>query len=196
MDTFLTFTVLGLVLGSVYAIAASGLVLTYNTSGIFNFAHGAQAMLGAFAYWQFKVGWGLPTPVALLIVLGILGPLMGLFLYTVIMRGMRDTAEVTKIVVTVSILLGMVAVSHWFWHPEEPRTMAMFFGDRNGIEIVGVSIRYHELICIAVAILIAVGLRIMFTRTARVSRCAASSTTRTCCGSTATIRIVSPRCRG
>ncbi|NLV79016.1 MAG: ABC transporter permease [Rhodococcus sp.] len=165
MDTFLTFTVVGLVLGSVYAIAASGLVLTYNTSGIFNFAHGAQAMLGAFAYWQFKVGWGLPTPVALLIVLGILGPLMGLILYTVIMRGMRDTAEVTKIVVTVSILLGMVAVSHWFWHPETPRTMAMFFGDRNGIEVLGVGIRYHELICIAVAITIAVGLRIMFTRT-------------------------------
>ncbi|WP_226435272.1 ABC transporter permease [Rhodococcus yananensis] len=165
MDTFLTFTVVGLVLGSVYAIAASGLVLTYNTSGIFNFAHGAQAMLGAFAYWQFKVGWGLPTPVALLIVLGILGPLMGLILYTVIMRGMRDTAEVTKIVVTVSILLGMVAVSHWFWHPETPRTMAMFFGDRNGIEVLGVGIRYHELICIAVAIAIAVGLRIMFTRT-------------------------------
>ena len=60
MDTFLTFTVLGLVLSAVYAIAASGLVLTYNTSGVFNFAHGAQAMLGAFMYWQFSVGWGLP----------------------------------------------------------------------------------------------------------------------------------------
>ncbi len=57
MDTFVTFTILGLVLGSVYAIAASGLVLTYNTSGIFNFAHGAQAMLGAFLYWQFRYGW-------------------------------------------------------------------------------------------------------------------------------------------
>ncbi len=62
MDTFLTFTIVGLVLGSVYAIAASGLVLTYNTSGIFNFAHGAQAMLGAFAYWQLRYGWGLPPP--------------------------------------------------------------------------------------------------------------------------------------
>lgn len=165
MDTFLTFTILGLVLGSVYAIAASGLVLTYNTSGIFNFAHGAQAMLGAFAYWQLRYGWGLPTPVALVITLGVLGPLMGLALYVGIMRGMRDTAEVTKIVVTVSILLGMLAVSHWFWHPETARTMTMFFGDRNGIEVFGVSIRYHELICIAVAVAVAVGLRIVFTRT-------------------------------
>ncbi|MFD6893139.1 ABC transporter permease [Rhodococcus sp. NPDC060086] len=165
MDTFLTFTIVGLVLGSVYAIAASGLVLTYNTSGIFNFAHGAQAMLGAFVYWQLRYGWGLPTPVALILTLGVLGPMMGLLLYVVIMRGMRDTAEVTKIVVTVSILLGMLSVSHWFWHPEQARTMTMFFGDRNGIDIFGVGIRYHELICIAVAILIAVGLRVMFTRT-------------------------------
>lgn len=165
MNTFLTFTVVGLVLGSVYAIAASGLVLTYNTSGIFNFAHGAQAMLGAFAYWQLRYGWELPTPVALVIVLGVIGPLMGLLLYVVIMRGMRDTAEVTKIVVTVSILLGMLSVSHWFWHPETARTMSMFFGDQSRIEILGIGIRYHELICIAVAILIAIGLRIMFTRT-------------------------------
>ncbi|MFD6673102.1 ABC transporter permease [Rhodococcus zopfii] len=165
MNTFLTFTIVGLVLGSVYAIAASGLVLTYNTSGIFNFAHGAQAMLGAFAYWQLRYGWGLPTPVALVAALGVLGPLMGLLLYVVIMRGMRDTAEVTKIVVTVSILLGMLAVSHWFWHPETARTMSMFFGDRSRIELFGVAIRYHELICIAVAVLVAVGLRIMFTRT-------------------------------
>src|SRR5690242_191524 len=54
MTTFLTYTILGLVLGAVYSIAASGLVLTYNTSGIFNFAHGAQAMFGTFLYWQFQ----------------------------------------------------------------------------------------------------------------------------------------------
>ena len=46
MDTFIVTTILGLVVGAVYAIAASGLVLTYTTSGILNFAHGAQAMLG------------------------------------------------------------------------------------------------------------------------------------------------------
>ena len=61
MEQFLTYTFLGLVLGAVYAIAASGLVLTYTTSGIFNFAHGAQAMLGAFLYWQLTVPWGLPA---------------------------------------------------------------------------------------------------------------------------------------
>ncbi|MCU1398655.1 MAG: transporter permease, partial [Acidimicrobiales bacterium] len=41
MQTFLSILINGLVIGAVYAIAASGLVVTYSTSGIFNFAHGA-----------------------------------------------------------------------------------------------------------------------------------------------------------
>ena len=51
MHLFLAYTIAGLVTGAVYGIAASGLVLTYTTSGIFNFAQGAIAMLAAYAYW-------------------------------------------------------------------------------------------------------------------------------------------------
>ncbi|MEZ5348978.1 MAG: hypothetical protein R2714_07240 [Microthrixaceae bacterium] len=60
MDKFLIFTVVGLTLSAVYAIVASGLVLTYATTGIFNFAHGAIGMFVAFAYWQFRFAWGCP----------------------------------------------------------------------------------------------------------------------------------------
>lgn len=165
MTTFLTFTVLGLVLGSVYAIAASGLVLTYNTSGIFNFAHGAQAMVGAFAYYELRVEHGLSTPVALALVLGVLGPVMGFLLYRCIMRGLRDTEQVTKIVVTVAVLLGLVALSQWRWNPQEARIPAMFFGPGDSVEVLGVVLRYHELICLGSAVLLALGLRLLFVRT-------------------------------
>ena len=43
MTAFLAFTILGLVTGAGYAVAASGLVLTYSTSRVFNMAHGAVA---------------------------------------------------------------------------------------------------------------------------------------------------------
>ena len=69
MHLFLTYTILGLVTGAVYGIAASGLVLTYTTSGIFNFAQGAMAMLAAFTYWQFRYGWNWPAPLALFAVI-------------------------------------------------------------------------------------------------------------------------------
>ena len=164
MDQFLTFTALGIVLGAVYGIAASGLVLTYNTSGIFNFAHGAEAMLGAFMYWQVHVGWGLPTWLSLVIVLGVFAPLMGGLLYVLIMRGLRNTAEVTKIVVTVAVLLGSVAISQWVWDPQTPRTLDPFFGPAKTLTLFGADLTYHDVITVGVAILIVVGLRVLFYR--------------------------------
>src|SRR5438105_15475581 len=115
MEQFLQYTILGLVLGGIYGIAASGLVLTYTTSGIFNFAHGAIAMLAAFAYWQLRVDWGWPAPLALFVVLGVLAPLLGALLHVGIMRGLRETAVVTKIVVTVALMLGVLALWTWSW---------------------------------------------------------------------------------
>ena len=165
MHTFVEFTIFGLILGGVYGIAASGLVLTYNTSGIFNFAHGAEAMLGAFLYWQVRFGWHWPAPLALLVVLGLFGPLMGGLLYLVIMRGLRDTAEVTKIVVSVALMLGMLYLSVWIWNPSTPRTDEKFFGSRSGYHLFGTIVTTHELIALAAAVVIAISLRLLFYRT-------------------------------
>ncbi|MFI6517642.1 ABC transporter permease [Spirillospora sp. NPDC050679] len=165
MTAFLTYTVLGLVLGAVYSIAASGLVLTYTTSGIFNFAHGAQAMFGAFLYWQLSEGWGWPAWVAATVVVGVVGPLTGAALHAVIMRGLRGTADVTRIIVTVAVLLGTVHLAHWLWNPDQARTVEMFFGAGARFTVAGVVVRYHEVVCLAAAAAIAVGLRLLFTRT-------------------------------
>ncbi|MEZ5140736.1 MAG: hypothetical protein R2711_18785 [Acidimicrobiales bacterium] len=77
MDELLTYLVLGLVTGALYAVSASGLVLTYTTSGIFNFAHGAFGMFAAFLYWKLRVENGWPAPVALVLVLLVIAPLFG-----------------------------------------------------------------------------------------------------------------------
>ncbi|MER6810471.1 ABC transporter permease [Spirillospora sp. NPDC000708] len=163
MTTFLTYTILGLVLGAVYSIAASGLVLTYNTSGIFNFAHGAQAMFGTFLYWQFQQ-WGWPVWLALVAVIGVVGPVMGAALHAVIMKGLRGTADVTKIIVTVSVLLGTVYLAQWVWDPDQARTVDMFFGTGAKVSVGGVEVRYHEIVCLVAAVAIAAGLRVLFTR--------------------------------
>jgi branched-subunit amino acid ABC-type transport system permease component len=167
MEKFLQYTILGLVTGGVYGIAASGLVVTYTTSGIFNFAHGAIAMLGAFTYWQVRFGWDWPAPLAILAVLGIMAPLLGALLYRVVMRGLRGTAEVTKIVVPISVMLGFLALSTWIWDPipSEPRIFSKFFGAGRKVDIFGIGITYHELIAIGLAVVIALGLRFLFFRT-------------------------------
>ena len=165
MHLFLTYTILGLVTGAVYGIAASGLVLTYTTSGIFNFAQGAMAMLAAFTYWQFRYGWNWPAPLALFAVLVVLAPLLGMVLYVVIMRGLRQTADVTKIVVTIGIMLGLIALAQWIWNPGVPRTDGLFFGNAAKFKVFGVYVTDHEAIALGCGVLIAVGIRLLFTST-------------------------------
>ena len=167
METFLQFTILGLVTGGVFGIAASGLVVTYTTSGIFNFAHGAVAMLAAFTYWQLRFDWGWPAPLALVLVLGVLAPLLGAALYGVVMRGLRGTAEVTRIIVPVSVMLGFLALSTWVWDPvpDQPRLFRMFFGADRTVSIGGVNLAYHELLALGLAAAIALSLRFLFFRT-------------------------------
>jgi branched-subunit amino acid ABC-type transport system permease component len=164
METFLQYTILGLVLGGVYGIAASGLVVTYTTSGIFNFAHGAIAMLAAFTYWQLRFGWGWPAPVALVLVLGVLAPLLGALIYGVIMRGLRGTSEVTRIVVPVSVMLGFLALSTWVWDPtpRSPRLFLLFFGADRTISVGGVNLAWHEIAAVVIALVVALGLRFLF----------------------------------
>ena len=71
---FFAFTVIGIVAGATYAVAASGLVVTYSTSGIFNIAHGAIGMFMAFVYWQLSVPWHIPPGWAFVITVFVLAP--------------------------------------------------------------------------------------------------------------------------
>lgn len=167
METFLQYTVLGLALSGAYFIAASGLVVTYTTSGIFNFAQGAIAMLAVFTYWQLRWGWGWPAPIALLVVLGVLAPLLGATLYRVVMRNLRGTSDVTKIIVSIGVMLGFQALATWIWNPvsSTPRQFLKFFGPNALIEIGEVRIPWHYVISFAIAIAIAAGIRLIFVRT-------------------------------
>jgi branched-subunit amino acid ABC-type transport system permease component len=167
VQTFLQYTILGLVVGGVYFIAASGLVVTYTTSGIFNFAQGAIAMLAAFMYWQVRWGWGWPAPIALILVLFVFAPLLGAVLYQVVMKNLRGTSEVTKIIVPVGVMLGFLALATWIWNPtpRTPRLFYKFFGANATVKIFGINITWHEIIAFALAIVIAAGIAFLFRRT-------------------------------
>ena len=164
MEKFLVFTIVGLSLAAIYAVIASGLVLTYTTTGIFNFAHGAAGMLAAFAYWQLRFEWEWSAPVSLFVVLLVLAPIFGLLLDAVIMRGLVGTSEATKLVVTISLLAGMIGLANIIWEPGVSRPMDSFFRGET-IELGVTTITYHQAITIVVAVLVALGLRFLLYRT-------------------------------
>jgi branched-chain amino acid transport system permease protein len=164
VEQFLVFTIVGLSLAAIYSVIASGLVLTYTTTGIFNFAHGAAGMLAAFTYWQLRFDYGWPAPVALVVVLGVLAPAFGLLLERVIMRGLVGTTEATKLVVSISLLAGMIGFANFVWESGVSRNMNRFFQGRT-IDLGVTTITYHQAITIIVAVLVAVGLRFLLFRT-------------------------------
>ena len=164
MDKFLTFTIVGLSLAAIYAIIASGLVLTYTTTGIFNFAHGAAGMLAAFAYWQLRFDWGWPVPICLVVILGVLAPLFGMLLEVVVMRGLRGTTDTVKLVVSISLLLFMIGLAQLIWAPGVSRPMSKFFASSPTIDLGPTTITWHQAITIGVAIGVAIALRIGLTR--------------------------------
>jgi len=161
---FLAFTITGIVTGAVYAVAASGLVVTYTTSGIFNFAHGAMGMLMAFIYWQLRVDWHWPAPFALIMVLLILAPLFGAVIERVLMRNVRGSDTGVALMVTLGLLLFLMGLALTWWAPTEPRAMPEFFAG-NSVRIGSVNVSWHELIEIAVAGAVAIGLRLLLFRT-------------------------------
>src|SRR5947209_19684641 len=101
----------GIATGAIYSLAGMGVVLTYKGTGVFNFAHGAVAMVVAYCFWEMRTGWGWPlivaTPLAIIV-----GALIGLILERVVFRPLqRSGAGLSeKLVATLGIftlLLGL-----------------------------------------------------------------------------------------
>ena len=164
MSEFFSLLVAGIVAGSIYAVSASGLVVTYNTTGIFNFAHGAVGMLMAYLFWQFWQGWHWPVILSLVLVLAVAAPLLGLLIERAIMRPLYGATTNIALVVTLGLLLLIVGVASSIWKQTDTHTLPEFFTGHQ-VTIGSVSVSYEQLITVAVAVAVAVGLRLMFTRT-------------------------------
>ena len=164
MHDLIAYTIFGLVTASIYAIAASGLVVTYTTSGVFNLAHGAVGMFGAFTYWQLRFAWGWPAWLALVVLLGVLAPLFGCVLERVLMRNLSDATEVTKLAVTIGVLVALVGAALWIWNPQTSRPFSAFYAGHK-VKVLGVPVTWDQVITIGIGIVIGIGLRLLLYRT-------------------------------
>lgn len=163
MEELLAFTIVGVVTGSIYAVAAGGLVLTYTTSGVFNIAHGAVGMLMAFVYWQLRFDWGWPTPVALFAVLVVLAPLFGVVVERTLARNLARASLVSNLVVTIGLLLVLMGLAFNLWPPAGRRVDGFF--SPGGLDLGVVFVTWHEVIAVGAAVAVAIGLRLLLFNT-------------------------------
>jgi branched-chain amino acid transport system permease protein len=164
VSEFLSYTLIGIFTGAAYAIAASGLVLTYSTTRVFNIAHGAVGMFFAFVYWDFSQRQGMPTWLALIVVLFLVAPAFGVFVQRVLVRDLGNAQVGVSLVVTVGILVGLIGAATQIW-PSEGRTVPPFF-DGHLIKIGGdIVVTWHQVITVVLSGVVAFALFVLLTRT-------------------------------
>ena len=107
----LQFVIAGLVLGGIYAIASAGLVITYTSSGIFNFAFGAIAYFIARFYYYLHTQQNWSIILSAVVSILIASPALGVFLYAVLFRHLRLSSPLIKVVATIGLLVAIPSVA-------------------------------------------------------------------------------------
>jgi branched-chain amino acid transport system permease protein len=118
MSAYWPFVVIGIFTGALYGLAAMGMVLTYKTVGVFNFAYGAIAMFCAFTYWQLHDAWGLTAWVSMPILFLVVAPVMGVVLEA-LFRPLSGASVEVVIVVSLGVLAALSAGAGLLWPQDE-----------------------------------------------------------------------------
>lgn len=162
MSELVQFTISGIVLGAIYAIAASGLVVTYTTTGVFNLAHGAIGGLAAFGFWWLTVPVGMPLlPAAVVVIAG--SALLGAGLERAVFRNFLHAPVESTLVVTIALTLLAIGVANQLFDPTEPRRLAPLLGTRH-IVLADVTVSGDSLLVLGIGVAVAIGLRLLLFR--------------------------------
>lgn len=121
MSTYVGYFLSGLGGGSVIAFLALGLVLTHRTSGVINFAHAAMGMYTAFAYFELRATGELvlpliglparvplvprPTVVTALAIAIVVAGLLGVLVYALVFRPLRQSPALARVVASLGLLI-------------------------------------------------------------------------------------------
>jgi branched-chain amino acid transport system permease protein len=160
ISEFWTYTIFGLAFAGVYFIAASGLVVTYTASGIFNFAHGSVAMIAAFTYWELRVQRHWAAPLAFAAVLLVEAPAMGVVIERVVMRNLGGAATITNIVVTIGLLVTLLGIGSVVWAPNkfaQTPSLPRFY-QADVVRVAGAPVPWHYFIVLGISAAVAFGL--------------------------------------
>lgn len=151
----------GLAVGSIYALAALGLVLIYKTTDVVNFAQGEMAMVSTFATYVLLTAYDLPYALSVLLALlfaGVLGALIERF----IMRTVRQAPVLSQVIVTLGlfmILNGLAGLYFGYDPLSFPRAL-----DGAPLVVGGVFFSPDSLLILGVAVGLALALYLFLKR--------------------------------
>jgi ABC-type branched-subunit amino acid transport system ATPase component/ABC-type branched-subunit amino acid transport system permease subunit len=149
----LQFAVLGLGVGAVYALTAFGIVLVYRGSGVVNFASGALATVGVYAFYELRDVQHRPWPLAMLIGVLVSGCL-GALTHLLVMKPMRRTSPLTRTIATLGVLI-VANAALVIWAPPGQLVVRTFYPSGELRLGSRVALGYDRLIITGIAVALA-----------------------------------------
>lgn len=117
----------GLATGSLYAVAAGSLVITYVASGVFNLAFAAMAYSIARVYYELHVVHGWSILAAAVVSILVVAPLLGALLYALLFRFLQGGSTLVKLMATLGLSVAL------------PPIVDLIFGKLADVTAVGLA---------------------------------------------------------
>jgi len=152
MSYFFQIVVSGIVVGSIYALAALGLVLVYKSSRVANFAHGQLIAAGAFIAYALTVWAKVPIFFSFLISMGVTF-FLAMSVEKIFLRRLIGEPIISVIMVTIglaSILDGLIYLTPF---GSENFSFPAFL-PRTSLSYGGVSISWTQLVGVVVTMVL------------------------------------------
>jgi branched-chain amino acid transport system permease protein len=164
--------ILGLLIGGVYALLASGLTLIFGVMNVINIAHGAFLILAAFVTWTLWDATGLDPLAAVLVTT----PLMfgfGWLLYNATIRPIRKAPPSASVLLTFSLALVLEGIMGLVWGNTSHAVRTPYFDQSFGIGEIFLPKAQVYGCLLAVGVLVALWVFLTHTWTGRAIRASA-----------------------
>ena len=162
MNELVQTVLLGLLVGGVYALLASGLTLIFGVMHVINIAHGAFLILAAFLTYSLWTGIGLDP----LLAIAITTPAMFAFgwaIYVAAIRRIRGAPVAASVLLTFSLALVIEGLMGVLWGNTSHSVRPAYFS--QSFSIGDVFLPKAQVYGFAVAVLVLTALYLVLTRT-------------------------------
>jgi branched-chain amino acid transport system permease protein len=168
-SAYLQFLFSGITSGAVYAFVALAFSVTYNSSGIVNFAQGQFVMIGGMVASTVNTSFGVPVLPAMLVGVAAAG-VSGLIMGAGFILPMLSLGEFTLILVTLGLGIVIEAIALAIWSTD-PRSLPSLF-DVETIRVGGAYLTIDSILIVSTILLtlLAFSLFIRFSRWGRAMR--------------------------
>jgi branched-chain amino acid transport system permease protein len=107
----------GLVEGSVWALVAAGLLLTYSTSGVLNLAYGSMAYSIAQIFYTMRFNWQWPGWSSACLCVLVISPLLGVVLWQGIFKRLVGAGIAATLTASIGLAIALPALTEIIINP-------------------------------------------------------------------------------